>query len=33
MLIKLEAFMFEEFAEQAYEMALIPEITSYPVYY
>lgn len=33
MLIKLEAFMFEEFAEQAYEMAMIPEITSYPVYY
>ena len=33
MLIKLEAFMFEEFAEQAYEMAMLPEITSYPVYY
>lgn len=33
MLVKLEKTDFEKYVGQAYEMALIPEITSYPVYY
>ena len=33
MLIPLEKTAFHEFAEQAYEMALIPANTSYPIYY
>ncbi len=33
MLVPLKESDFAVFVEQAYEMALIPEITSYPVYY
>lgn len=33
MLVKLKQIDFESFIDKAYEMAIVPEYTSYPIYY